>query len=257
MSNEKTLPLVDAHCHIDLYDDPAQVVAEAEAHQVYTIAVTNAPSVFAHTAQLTVNSRYVRAALGLHPELVHSHGHEVNRFSLLLSQTRYVGEIGLDYTTKDSSIRKAQRAVLDQILSLCAESGNKILTLHSRRAASDTIAAVGKDYPGKAILHWFSGNHSELERATEYGMYFSVNAAMVRASKGRSIIQRIPLDRMLTESDGPFVILNNQPANPVSINQTVHGLAEIWGIAADEAGERVISNFRRLLTTENHSPSEY
>lgn len=199
----------------------------------------------------------MRAALGLHPELVHSHGHEVNNFSLLLSQTRYVGEIGLDYTTKDSSIRKAQRAVLDQILSLCAESGNKILTLHSRRAATDTFAAIGKNYPGKAILHWFSGNHAELELAAEYGMYFSVNAAMVRANKGKSTIQRMPLDRVLTESDGPFVILKNQPANPFSVNQTVHGLAEIWGIAADEAGERVLSNFRRLLTLDNIPLSEY
>lgn len=251
MSNEKKLPLVDAHCHIDLYDDPAQVVADAEAHQVYTIAVTNAPSVFAHTAQLAENSRYVRAALGLHPELVHSHGHEVNRFPQLLSQTRYVGEIGLDYTTNDPSIRSAQREVLDQILSWCAESGNKVLTLHSRRAATDTIAAIGNNYSGKVILHWFSGNNAELEQAAEYGMYFSVNAAMVRSNKGRSIIQRMPLERVLTESDGPFVSINNRPANPASVNQTLNGLADIWGIAAEEARERVITNFRRLLTLEN------
>ena len=63
--------LVDAHCHIDLYQSPQAIVEQAEAQHIYTIAVTNAPSVFSHNAGLTAGSKYVRPTLGLRPELVH------------------------------------------------------------------------------------------------------------------------------------------------------------------------------------------
>ena len=100
---------VDAHCHIDLFPLPEQIVEQAEAHRIYTIAVTNAPSVFAHTAGLASGSKYIRPAIGLHPELVHSHSHELDQFRSHLAHTRYVGEVGLDYTTSDHEVRLLQR----------------------------------------------------------------------------------------------------------------------------------------------------
>lgn len=238
---------VDAHCHVDLYKDPAGVVAEAEAAGVYTIAVTNAPSVFRHTAALAKGSRYVRAAVGLHPELVHSHGRQVEQMPPLLSETRYVGEIGLDYTTKDTAVRRSQREVLGKILSWCAGYKNKVLTLHSRRAAADTIEAVGPDYPGGVIMHWFSGSAGELERAARYGMYFSVNTAMVGSHKGQALISRMPVDRVITETDGPFVKNGADPATPRNTQLVIEGLAKLWRVSPDEAKETVFANFRRLL----------
>lgn len=91
-------PLVDSHCHIDLYPSPADVVSGAESNKVYTIAVTNTPSVYSHTARLVENSKFVRPALGLHPQLVHLKKHELSLFRDLLKDTRYVGEVGLDYS---------------------------------------------------------------------------------------------------------------------------------------------------------------
>jgi TatD DNase family protein len=239
--------LIDAHCHVDLFDNPADVVAEAEAAGIYTIAVTNAPSVFGHTAALVKDCRYVRAAAGLHPELVHSHGHQVVKVRPLLDETRYVGEIGLDYTTPDQLVQRVQREVLGKILSWCAEYGDKVLTLHSRRAAADTISAVGADYPGSVILHWFSGGTSELERAVSYGMYFSVNPAMVASKKGQSLISRMPADRVLTETDGPFVKQGAGPARPRHVQSAVEGLAALWHTSPEGARETVFANFKRLL----------
>lgn len=240
-------PLVDAHCHIDLFKRPTEIIAEAEANRIYTIAVTNAPSVFRHTQALVAHCRYVRPALGLHPELVHSHGHQVHMLKPLLKETRYVGEIGLDYTTTDQEIRRAQREVLNQILLWCSEYKDKVLTLHSRRAAADTIAAVGKDYPGTVILHWFSGGVRELEQALTYGMYFSVNTAMVQSKKGRSLILRIPKEQILTETDGPFVSVLSQPAKPPHIKEVLQGIANLWKVSYEEARERVLVNFQGLL----------
>lgn len=114
-TGEKMDAFVDAHCHIDLYKSPQAIVEQAEAQHIYTIAVTNAPSVFSHTAALTAGSKYVRAALGLHPELAHSHGNEIEQFFRYLPETRFVGEVGLDYTTTEEGRRIAQRQILTRI----------------------------------------------------------------------------------------------------------------------------------------------
>jgi TatD DNase family protein len=240
-------PFVDSHCHVDLFTSPAEIVTEAETRKVYTIAVTNAPSVFRHTADLTKGCRYVRAAVGLHPELVHSHGHQVELLQALLGETRYVGEVGLDYSTSNQTIRRKQREVLERILAWCAEYGNKVITLHSRRAAADTIAALGKSYPGRLILHWFTGNIRDLELAASYDMYFSVNPAMVQSKKGQALISRIPLNRVLTETDGPFVRLHSRPAGPSDIEQVLRGLSTLWSVPPEEVRDIVLSNFRTLL----------
>jgi len=66
--------LVDAHCHLDLFPDPAALARHVNERRIHTIAVTNAPSVFAHTEHLAAGSAYLHPAIGLHPELVATHG---------------------------------------------------------------------------------------------------------------------------------------------------------------------------------------
>ncbi len=238
---------VDSHCHLDLYDNPAEIIAQAEARSIYTIAVTNAPSVFFHTAQLTADCKYVRAAVGLHPELVHSHGREIDHMRTLLQQTRFVGEIGLDYQTADQTRRRNQRDILSSIVAWCAEDGNKILTLHSRRAAADVIATVGSGFPGVAILHWFSGTVKELDKAVHAGFYFSVNQSMIASAKGRSLIERMPRDRVLTETDGPFVKIGSRPAHPQDVSEVVKQLADVWRLSEEFAAQQVLQNLSVLL----------
>src|SRR5262245_6996076 len=108
MSESLPPPAVDTHCHVDLFPNPADVIARAESAGICTIAVTNAPRVFAHTQALASKSQFVRAALGLHPELVATHGQELDRLLELLPQTRFVGEVGLDFVTTDQDVRRRQ-----------------------------------------------------------------------------------------------------------------------------------------------------
>lgn len=238
---------VDAHCHIDLFPRPAQIVEQAVAQRIYTIAVTNAPSVFEHTVRLASGSKYVRPALGLHPELVHSHNHELDQFHRYLPQTRYVGEVGLDYTTSDHNIRLQQRQVLATIAGWANESGDKVLTLHSRRAVSDVLAVL-KGINARMILHWFSGTYKELERAIADGYFFSINGAMLQSEKGRALVVRMPRDRILTETDGPFVKDGNLPATPTAVKATVTQLADLWGLPSANTQSTVLENFRSILS---------
>ncbi len=241
------VPLVDAHFHLDLFPDSAAVAREIEAAQVHTVAVTNAPSVYFHTRALAEGRRFLHPAVGLHPQLVAARAGELESMWPLLEQTRFVGEVGLDYVTKDEAERRLQRDVFARILERCAALGNKVLTVHSRRSAKDVIAAVGPAFPGKVILHWFSGTAGELDQAVSRGLYFSVNPAMILSRSGQALIARIPRERMLTETDGPFVESDGQPARPGSVSRVIDHLANLWDVPPASARATVAENFLSLL----------
>jgi TatD DNase family protein len=240
-------PLVDAHFHLDLSPDPAAMAHEIEATQIHTIAVTNAPSVFFHTRALSQGCRFLHPAVGLHPELVADRAGEIDSMWPLLEKTRFIGEVGLDYVTKDEAERRLQRDVFGRILERCAPFGNKIVAVHSRRSAKDVIPAVGDAFPGKVILHWFSGTPSELDQAASQGLYFSVNAAMTLSRSGQALIARIPRERTLTETDGPFVELAGHPAQPKDVARVIDFLSRLWDVPLATARKTVAENFARLL----------
>lgn len=237
---------IDAHFHLDLFKDPAPIIAECEARSILTIAVTNAPSVFFHTQRLASSTKLIRASVGLHPELVHSHAHELPDMLRLMSETRFIGEVGLDYCTTDETLRAKQRKVFEAILDRAASLGDRVLSIHSRRAAGDVIKSVGTAFKGVAILHWFSGSSRELDRAIEAGFYFSVNPAMVQSKSGRTLIAGIPAERLLTETDGPFVEIKGTKLTPRSVQQAVNGVAEVWGASVESVARTIRDNLKRL-----------
>lgn len=238
---------VDSHCHLDLYGAPDEIVREIEQGRVYTIAVTNLPSRFRIVNKKVVGLKYVRAALGLHPKLAGEHYSELPAFRELLEQTRYVGEVGLDGTDRGGVDWNRQIRVFEQIVDYCAQARGKILTVHSRRAEGEVLDILGTDFPGKVIMHWYSGSISSLERAIENGFFFSVNPAMVRSKRGRELIARIPKDRILTETDGPFVKVGHRVARPLDVQLSLRGIASLWQVSKDDARKLVWSNFRRIL----------
>jgi TatD DNase family protein len=253
LPGRRGLSLHDTHCHVDLFPDPQAIVREAEVAQVYTIAVTTTPSVFEHLERLLAGSRFVRPAIGLHPELVAARSSELPLFHAALSRTRYVGEVGLDYVTADDAERKLQRRVLSEILTACAEYGDKIITSHSRRAADDVIDAFGAGFRGTWILHWYSGSERALRRALDHGAYFSVNPAMLSSERGRRLISTVPPDRVLLESDGPFVTcggpMGSSPVRPLDAIETAAELSRLWSIALEDTAVRLKTTFRALLSS--------
>src|SRR6266545_758528 len=156
-------PLVDSHCHLDLYPDVPAAIRRIDAAGVLTIAVTNTPSVFEYLTALVGPAKSIHVAIGLHPELAHERDGELPLFHQLLPRTRYVGEVGLDYVTSDRERRDRQRRALTRIVEWCAEAGGKIVTVHSRRAANDVVDVFGA-FAGTYILHWYTGSIQSLNR---------------------------------------------------------------------------------------------
>lgn len=236
--------LHDTHYHLDLVDNPEKMVFDIERAKIYTIAVTNTPSVFFYTKKITQNSRYIRAALGLHPELAAQRRSEIGLFYDLIDQTRYVGEIGLDNYNKSFDDYFIQKEIFNKILTICADKKDKIITVHSRKASSDVIAMIGDNFPGKIILHWYSGNFKDLEVAINQGFYFSINYPMTKSETGRKIINRLPKDRILLETDGPFTSLKTDIFSPL-LSQSI--VDNIMKINVDISHQQLSVNFKKLL----------
>jgi TatD DNase family protein len=240
---------VDLHVHLDLYEDHAALIGECDRAEVATLAVTTTPKAWRRNRQLAQGSRHVRVALGLHPQLVAERASELALFEHLLPEARYVGEVGLDAGPRFYRSFAEQERVFERILQLCAEQGGKILTVHSVRAVGKVLGHIERHLPpsrGRVVLHWFTGTASEARRATELGCYFSINAGMLTSPKHRDLVAKLPVDRLLTETDGPFVERDGRPARPSDVAGTVADLAALRGVSVAEMAQVVVRNLGAL-----------
>jgi TatD DNase family protein len=242
--------MIDFHCHLDLYPDPHAVAAAAQDDQVAVLSVTTTPSAFAGTAALAAGRPLIRTALGLHPELADQRMHELALFDQLVATTRFVGEIGLDGSSRFAHTRASQAEVFSHILRSCADAGGRILSLHSRGAVRPVLEALhANPESGTPVLHWFSGTVRQAEAAIKHGCWFSVGTPMLLTAKGRELAAMLPPTRVLTETDGPFGKINGRALVPRDVRDTTERLAELWEIGTSEVEARVAANMRELLAS--------
>lgn len=234
---------IDTHCHLDLYPNPQNIVQEINRTGIHVVAVTNAPFVFQSSVTLAGNSALIHPAIGLHPELVKLHGDQLPMLLDLLKVNRFIGEIGLDYCTKVEFERKQQRKVFESILLKCSDYGNKFISIHSRRASGDVITMIGAGFRSTVVLHWFSGTVKQVETASNNGLYFSINPAMILSDSGKRLIAAMNPSRILTETDGPFININEKASQPQDVNIVVKYLANLWHKSEDEVLKKIYDNF--------------
>lgn len=243
--------LFDTHFHLDLIEDNLSLLQRLEEMKIYTVAVTNLPKLFNHTEKMCEGFKYIRPALGYHPELASQYKNQLPVFRELIGRTRYIGEIGLDNLRKSSQDFNDQKEIFSSVINLCADDGNKILTIHSRRAEKQVISMIGNNFPGKIVLHWYSGSVRDLEIALSYGFYFSINYSMTQSANGAKIIGALPLERILLETDGPFTVLESTPFTPLKTAIIINEIIRIKK-NKEQAKEIEVStfynNFKSLLS---------
>ncbi|HCA4910243.1 TPA: TatD family hydrolase, partial [Acinetobacter baumannii] len=127
----------------------------------------------------------------------------------------------------------------------------KILTIHSLRAINPVIELLNENFDnGIPVLHWFTGNLSELREALKAGCWFSINERMLKTEKGRQLVKHIPKNMILTETDGPFIVKSGTPLLPGQVQAVINELADIWGVNPNEATAQIYENFKYLLTNK-------
>lgn len=244
-----SVPAVDMHCHLDLYPDPKRQVEEIGRSGAYVLSVTTTPSAWPQTRALATAHPRINTALGLHPQLARERRGELGLFDRLLPEVRYVGEVGLDGAAECKAFWPQQVDVFEHVLRSCVNSGGRILTVHSRSAATPVLQALERHRGfGVAVLHWFTGTKAELLKAVEVDCWFSVGNAMVRSKRGRELVALMPTDRVLTETDGPFAKSQGVSLRPAQCDDTITYLSELWSMESKSVRAKIVGNFRRLVS---------
>jgi TatD DNase family protein len=237
--------VIDAHCHIDQFPDPLAVARAAEKRAITTVAVTNLPSHYTLSLPHLSAFKYVHSALGLHPLAAANHAGELPDFVRLAASARFVGEVGLDFSTTGIQTRDIQLVSFQQVAE-CLSGGAHFITVHSRGAETEVLEILRERGLSPVVFHWFTGSRNRLHTLLSAGHYISVNTAMIASRKWREIFPSVPKERVLTESDGPHAKCGRRRAEPADIPHVIAWLAEQWRVDPTEAESTVLRNYQRL-----------
>lgn len=192
-------------------------------------------------SQQAADSPFVKLALGLHPWWVYADkgrlAEELRAFDDALPETRYVGEVGLDFSRRRITTCDAQLCAFRHIAGACAKEGDKVLSIHCVKAYDDALSILkssGCLASCTCIFHWFSGSFPQLAQAVDAGCFFSVSARMLETKKGREYAKAIPLQKLLLETDAPSAVdpEREHPSIVYSYDQMRHQLAETLQLLA-------------------------
>ena len=257
--------MVDSHCHIagpEFVDDLDAVVQRARdaglAHAFIILAADDEPEL----AQARTVARHwpdVRFSIGVHP-------HAAGKFAAdpasatraveaaMADQplTRGLGEIGLDYYY-DHAPRDVQQQVFREQIRLAKERRLPIV-IHTRDAADDTFRILTEEAASDVggVFHCFTGDRDMARRVLDVGFHISLAGIVTfrNAVELREVARSMPLDRLLIETDSPFLApvphrgKRNEPAHVVHVADAI---AELRGTTAETIGSAALENFRRLF----------
>ena len=268
--------LIDSHCHLDYFDDiPAILHAAREAGvgRLLAIGIGDGPATMHRALGFAHRYPEVFATAGIHPqEADHASPEALARLAELAANPRCiaVGEIGLDYyhiENPDPSVQ--QEAFIAQMR--IAARALKPITIHCRTAELAS-AAVKQRFEGRdawedlfaliaehwtptglpGIMHCFSGAQAQAQVSIAAGFYlsFAGNLTYPRSTAIQEVARNMPADRMLVETDAPFLApipFRGQRNQPAHVAQTAAFLADLRGTSAAKIDEQTTSNFERLF----------
>jgi TatD DNase family protein len=262
--------LIDTHCHLDgqyFPDGPQGPIDRAMAAGVAGFMVIGVGKTMQHARDaIAIAKAYpsnVTAAVGIHP-------HDASTFDSAAEselnalgrapEVSAIGEAGLDYHY-DNSPRDVQRDVFARAISLAKQIG-KPLVVHTRSAAADTLdllASEGaRDFGG--IIHCFSEDRAFANRALDLGFYISFSGIVTfkNATSIHDAAASVPLDRLLVETDSPYLApipFRGKPCEPAMLLHTARRVAELRGMTLEALACATTANAERLLRRTFATPA--
>jgi TatD DNase family protein len=251
--------LTDSHAHLDMrrFDADRDLVIgralSAGVKQIITIGIDTGSSL----KGIALSKKYhcVFATAGIHPHNADKANHrDLSEIALLARQKKAVaiGEIGLDFYRNLSS-RKKQRELFRQQLAI-AQSHDLPVVIHDREAHEEVVEILSS-FSGKGstgVIHCFSGDYDLAESVLAMGYYISISGTVTlkNAAQTQQVAAGIPLDRMLLETDAPFLTplpRRGQRNEPSFVVYTAQKVAELRGISLEEVAQHTSANTCRLF----------
>lgn len=237
---------IDTHVHIDLFDNAMEIAYMYEKNKIYTIFVTNSPEHFESYYKVFKKFEFVRLSLGYHPNLINKKFNK-SLFLKNLPNTDYIGEIGLDFNNLNKNEIEKQVNILD----FCTSpkfNAHKIYNLHTTNETAGLVLDILKKNKVKnAIFHWYTGGLKTLDDIVIAGYYLSVNPQMLNSKRGLKILERIPVNSLLFETDSPYTRYKRKLITPNLIDEVYKEFESIY----PNFEKIVFNNFRRLLIAKD------
>jgi TatD DNase family protein len=236
--------VIDTHAHLDALEDPAGAIARARAAGVERIIAIGSGLASARaTLAIAGDADGVAVAAGIHPHQAADDESVADLAALAGDDLVAIGEIGLDYY-RDYAPHEDQRRLFVEQLALARELGKPVI-VHTRAAEADT-AALLEDFDGTVVMHCFSSPEL-LPVVLERGYYvsFAGNVTYPKAADLREAAAKVPPDRLLTETDCPYLApqqVRGKTNEPAYVVHTVASLAETRGEDLDELARRIDAN---------------
>ena len=252
--------LIDSHCHLNykgLIEDQQNVLERARARGVdLMLNIATRESEWDDVLGTAVREADVWATVGIHPHEADEHPHvDTAKLVERAAHPRVVGigETGLDYYY-DHSDRERQQKSFRSHIAACRETGLPLI-VHTREAEEDTLAIM-RDEMGKraysGVIHCFTASGAFADAAMELGFYISISGIVTfkSAKDLQETAARLPLDRLLVETDSPFlapVPHRGKPCEPAFVADTARFLADLRGESIEHLAEATAANFLRLF----------
>lgn len=230
------LPPIDLHAHIELG------IAAADLLDLRSLVFAAARSLDEAEQALRRSDPWTVWGVGCHPGLVGAQkAFHPARFAELIAKTPYVSEVGLDGTSRVPL--GTQRTTFETILT-ALQANQRITSIHSYGATETVLDCLATRPIQGAVLHWWLGDAKQTQRAIELDCYFSINASMLRRA---DLLDRLPLDRLLTETDHPFGRLpRDRGRRPGHVDDVERALAQLHGLDQDELRHALWRNLAEL-----------
>ena len=259
--------LVDSHCHIDfpeLVDDFPGVLSRAQDSGVgHLLCVSVNLQDFPAMLQLADRSENISASVGVHPNtsLEVTEEPSVDTLAALADHPKIVaiGETGLDYYRTSCDVDRQRERFARHIRA--ARCVQKPLIIHTRSAAGETIELMRSEEAGGAggVMHCFGEDWDTAKAALDEGFYISFSGIVTfkSAQTLRDVAQKVPLDRILVETDAPYlapVPFRGKTNEPAYVKHTAECLAEIRQMDLDSFADLTTENFFRLFDSAKRAP---
>lgn len=254
--------LVDSHCHLDFPDfgeEVEAIVGRARAAGVVRmVTICTHVSRFAQVAAVAERFDDVLCSVGVHPHHAEPELAEATEAHLIAlakhPKVVGIGETGLDYFY-DRSPRDAQHESFRRHIRVCLETGLPLL-VHTRDADEDTMRIIREEATGArltGLLHCFSSGRRLAEEAVAFGLHISLSGIVTfrKSEELRAIVADLPLDRLLVETDAPFLAplpYRGKRNEPAYVAETAAVVAAVKGVAPAELARITTANFFRLFT---------
>ena len=260
------MTFVDSHCHInfpDLVINIDDVLAQMRQNEVVSaLCVSVNLADFPQVLALAEQYPHIYASAGVHPDYEDVEEPDVARLIGLAMHPKVIaiGETGLDYYRLKGDLEWQRARFRTHIRA--ARASSKPLIIHTREAAADTLRIMAEENAAEAsgVMHCFTESWEVAEAALAMNFYISFSGIVTfkNAKQLKEVAQRVPLDRMLIETDSPYLAPMphrgklNQPAY---VKHVAEEIARLRGISVDEVGQCTTENFQRLFKLEKPGQS--